>query len=768
MISFNPSTEADLRGYEYKVYKHSQIQQVGLQYLPLDENSFELSGFSPSNVITLDIEETSTVESGIASEDFENEEVIVPLVTNQVFYYVKVRSVDTSGNYSSWTSIVRSGQIPLIESAHIRELSASKITSGYIGSEQIVLNGLNSVIKSSTFKPEVRNLQAIIEQGSTTVSLISGTTANLYEGMYLYEIRDNPFDPAGKWPGTLSSNTRITSIVSTTDFIVSSSHSESGSIKLGAYTKGWSIDGAGNVNFGGSRGITYDGANVVIGSDVIINAVAPESGGLLISNGANQSLAISSTGAGIGLKINDTINNNGHNYWYVDGSFKVGKSDKHIEFNAGTGSFTVNGTVIQNGTAGGISLATTKMHLGAGAYANANTPFYVGRETAEATTVNRFSLGNKLTWDGSTLTIDGTVTIGSQTATAVSNAVTTANNAAAAAAAAQTTADGKINGSQVNANVTSISGGVITTGAIQSNNFSWNGTNTYSAAGTGIYLSSGDIVSKTFRIDSNGNATFAGTFAGASGNIGGSLTIGNNVRVNGATADGNATTFKIRGEDVSTSRWALRIQNNTPSTIFSVRNDGLVTVDKDLEVLGRTDITGNLNVVGNLNAGAITGATPFSGGTVSFAGTVQLNGSVFGSGIHSFTPATTNRFTLMLSTTSGNDRLRIGTVSSSIRFKQDVSKPTFNAEDYFKLQPSAFRWKEHVQEDDNASYDLGFIAEEAKDLGLNDLWFADLDGVPEGISYDRVPLILWSIVSQQHETIKDLYAKIESLEEKVG
>jgi len=74
---------------------------------------------------------------------------------------------------------------------------------------------------------------------------------------------------------------------------------------------------------------------------------------------------------------------------------------------------------------------------------------------------------------------------------------------------------GFINAGQVNANVTSISGGVITTGVIKSSNFP--GTNGqaangagFSTTGTAIDLVSGTITSKQFRIDSSGNASFGG------------------------------------------------------------------------------------------------------------------------------------------------------------------------------------------------------------------------------------------------------------------
>jgi hypothetical protein len=735
MISFNPSTEADLRGYEYKVYKHSQIQQVGLQYLPLDENSFELSGFSPSNVITLDIEETSTVESGIASEDFENEEVIVPLVTNQVFYYVKVRSVDTSGNYSSWTSIVRSGQIPLIESAHIRELSASKITSGYIGSEQIVLNGLNSVIKSSTFKPEVRNLQATLEQGSTTVSLTIGTTANLYEGMYLYEIRDNPFDVTGtgKWPGTLSANTRITSIVSTTDFIVSSSHSESGSIKLGAYTKGWSIDGAGNVNFGGSRGISYDGVNVVIGSDVVINAVAPESGGLLITNGANQSLAISSTGAGIGLKINDTINNNGHNYWYVDGSFKVGKTDKHIAFNAGTGQLLIHGGV----------------------------------------------------------EISSDVIIGSTSATTlINNANLGAQNPATRINAGTTT----ISGDRIRTGVVSSNDG---TSIINLNDGSLNFKNKFTVDGLGNAFFAGNITSSATISGASGSVS--GDFriterlrVGDGANVTGTTIL----RVQG---DGNTSTTKYPfvvekkdGTNTFTVREDGRVDVNlgplfiagkahtdhthsgylptTGGTLTGTLTVGSIADNKNIIVRGFVSTTGDVDSDGNVRC-----AGRFVGGNAD-------NYVYFGqkTGTTDYCFRVNEEYTLYDRQVTRVERDRpiwinsagtlfTGPNFSSLRYKENINPANLDISSFLNVDVVNFFYKDEfwdLESNPEKEKQLGVIVEQLDDLGLKDLVTYNSANAPDGLNESLIPFYLIETCKQQQQEINELKTRLELLESK--
>ena len=77
---------------------------------------------------------------------------------------------------------------------------------------------------------------------------------------------------------------------------------------------------------------------------------------------------------------------------------------------------------------------------------------------------------------------------------------------------------GFITAGQVNSNVTSISGAVITTGVIKSSNFPGSNGQTatgagYSTTGTAFDLVNGTITSPKFRIDSSGNAYFAGALA---------------------------------------------------------------------------------------------------------------------------------------------------------------------------------------------------------------------------------------------------------------
>ena len=361
-------------------------------------------------------------------------------------------------------------------------------------------------------------------------------------------------------------------------------------------TKGWHISGDGHFSLGGENGIIFDGTQVQIKSNVVIQpgVQTPDSSGVLFSG-----LTINAAVGGVGGLA---IGSNSLNYWYTTGKFRTGTADKYLLFDpAGTGSLTVNGTAIQNGTVAGISAATNKLYIGVGNHANADTGFYVDSS-------GNFSLKDKLYWTAATnsLIIDGSVTIGSQSASAVSTAVTTANNAASAAATAQTTANGKVNPADVlnhigGTNTTTISGGKVTTGTISS------------VDGTClINLDNGSINFRNkFIVDSAGNAsfngsitaasgTFSGTLSGASGSITDNLTIGNNVRINGATGDNSQSVVKIKadaqgsGNPNNYGRWPLNVVSSVNNTCLRVAYDARIDIGESGGVTSEVYIDGTL------------------------------------------------------------------------------------------------------------------------------------------------------------------------------
>ena len=157
--------------------------------------------------------------------------------------------------------------------------------------------------------------------------------------------------------------------------------------------------------------------------------------------------------------------------------------------------------------------------------------------------------------------------------------------------------------SDVNAYGTNISGNKIRTGNLQSNN--WNGTvtdgSTNSTAGTNINLTDGTITSKSFRIDTDGNAFFKGSiesgatitgvvvssgeFRGGSINIGPtgttpaykfSVDSGGNLYASAATISGNITAkaLTLDSGDYINANGNFSLGNG----IFSYTPDGYITV----------------------------------------------------------------------------------------------------------------------------------------------------------------------------------------------
>ena len=142
---------------------------------------------------------------------------------------------------------------------------------------------------------------------------------------------------------------------------------------------------------------------------------------------------------------------------------------------------------------------TRKIWIGTGAtgtYNSTNTSVYLDSG-------GQFSLKDKLSWDGNSLSIQGTLKIADGTGVASSSDLSNGLSGKISTGAAA---------SDVNNNVTTISGGKIRTGLIQSNNFSGTGDGSaFTTAGMSIDLTGGGISAKNFRITAGGDAFFNGS-----------------------------------------------------------------------------------------------------------------------------------------------------------------------------------------------------------------------------------------------------------------
>lgn len=177
-----------------------------------------------------------------------------------------------------------------------------------------------------------------------------------------------------------------------------------------------------------------------------------------------------------------------------------------------------------SGTIAGLTISSSALYYGAGNHANSDTDFYVDNS-------GNFSVGDKLTWDGSTLSIASGVTIGSNSS------------------------EDLITGGDVNTNVTSISGGVITTGTINLNNVNVQTGSSgarlqITSTGLAAYDSGG---TQTVSIGSDGSASFTGSITATSADIGG---WGIGTITDGSSTSTTAITSSSNNSYLSSTGWA--------------------------------------------------------------------------------------------------------------------------------------------------------------------------------------------------------------------
>jgi acetyltransferase-like isoleucine patch superfamily enzyme len=776
MISFNPSNDPDLKGYEYKVYDDSQVQQVGLSYTPINENTFELSGFSSSNVITADVVNQSSLTDGTQTEDIENNLITNETILDEKFYFVKVRSVDTSGNVSAWTPLVRSGQIPLIESSHIRELSASKITSGWIGAQQITLTGPESVLKSSTYKDEKGGLTATLTAGQNTVLVTNGTDLDgnyirgIYPGMYL-------FIPGSSGSvGKFGSAARVNEVFDGTNtFTVTVPHELSGEVFFSAYAKGWYINGAGQVNFGGRQGITFDGTQVRIGSDTIIepNVELPNSTGLVIDAGTS-SLAITNSSSGIGLKINSGTNT-GNNYWFVDGSFKVGKSDKYIEYNGSTGDLNIVGQVNIGGTAAdvvaaGSAAGTTALQPGNGISQNSTN------KQVTQISGNIIRTGSIVSQDGNkTINLtNGTINFNNKfTVDAAGNAVFDGTiTAQAGSIAGRLTAGSNVSIGVMN-HINSYYKGIDLNGGFTNCFIRGDAGEIYLRADNGsqwIKFENGTVYIKGVGFEVNGSSVLIGENAtiGKNLKIAEDCVIGNRLRVNQAAAAGGTTVMRVKADgDTSTTRYPFVVEKANGTNILEVREDGRVNIGGSLTVNGTS-----VSLSGHTHSYASTSHThdyfPDSGGTLS--GSLYVTGNVSykmvasGTGV-SQTTAGTVGVLCFSSTATANQKFvywKSGT-GSSIRFKENIEPieaSVSNLENFWNLKPVIFEYNEEyggsIKHERPYGFrkHFGFIAEEVEKLTPYLVSYDD-ESLVDDVKYDSLFTVLYSEVKKMRQWLME-------------
>ena len=435
------------------------------------------------------------------------------------------------------------------------------------------------------------------------------------------------------------------------------------------------------------------------------------------------------------------------------------------------GSFT-NGDAITGGSIAGVTITSTKIYIGTGTFGNANTSFYVDN-------AGQFSLKDKLTWNGNALSITGEVVItGGATKTAIDTA--------------QSTADSKITAGQVNANVTSISGGSITTGTVAANRIDVAGV-----------ISAGSIIVAGNNISSltNNSGYQANGDAKSAGSVGGWSIDANSIRGNSPTGGGDGVFTTNAGIILSSAGWIS-------SKNFYINSSGNAAFKGDITATGGS-FTGNvtaggvtigasgINVTGtfgiNISAAFglyVTGAGTIRGTTepdpVTYPGlyrqfesnrTPSLAGSPGQNAIwyvNNGLPGETGLYSEVYNSANwglwSNGKVG-GTAfpnTSDRRTKSEIKNldSKFGIEFIKKLNPVEFKFN-----DDLEHKKFGFIAQEVtssiSDYGMNISNSSLVDGDPTN-SEVILHLNYMELVAPLVKSVQQLSAKIEQLEAQIS
>jgi hypothetical protein len=415
MFVFDFSNDLDIDKYEYELYDNGAGTGTATS-----------TGFSSANVFT----------------------VAVPNSTDTVAktYWGRVRSVDTTGNLGPWTALTQTDQsTPLIDSQYISSLTASKITAGTIGAQTITLSGANSILKSN-------NYAAANTTFGGTGWKISGDGKAVFNDASIRSSLD-----IGEDQGTSDATS-------------------------------FHVDSNGNM-WSGSNSTSFSIApfRVTNTGDVTANSLTL-TGRTSLNNSGNASIFLTNNVDGIGLY------SDANTAFYVDATDKFSLGNKLTWANSiltvqgvlklSDGSDVVDAeevgniaqdlvdefgvTIYEDGFIGGLTISANTMYYGNGTFASGNTAFFVGKNSGGQA---NFSLGDKLTWDGSTLSITGNVTItGGSTLSLIQSAQDAATAAQSDADTAYALAETKITAGEIQVSIdngtTIISGDRITTGTI--------------------------------------------------------------------------------------------------------------------------------------------------------------------------------------------------------------------------------------------------------------------------------------------------------------
>ena len=173
--------------------------------------------------------------------------------------------------------------------------------------------------------------------------------------------------------------------------------------------------------------------------------------------------------------------------------------------------------------------------------------------------------------------------------------------------------------------------------------------------------------------------------------------------------------------------------------------------------IGRQALSNSTTGNGNIALGDFAGANVFTAGDVICIGSnVQgdnVSGSCFIGNIFS---ATSSGGTAVFVNASG----RLGTTTSSRRFKEQINPMDRASEALFALKPVTFRYRQEI--DPERMSQFGLVAEDVEKINPN-LVVRDKEGKPYSVRYDQVNAMLLNEFLKEHKKTQKLETTVASL-----
>lgn len=167
--------------------------------------------------------------------------------------------------------------------------------------------------------------------------------------------------------------------------------------------------------------------------------------------------------------------------------------------------------------------------------------------------------------------------------------------------------------------------------------------------------------------------------------------------------------------------------------------------------------TAGVSVTGAVVA---TGGGTFPGGINAGSGGIETTGVITASGVITFADVYNRTNSGRAVFVASNGVMGIG--ASSERFKENIVDADIDVDAVANIRVRNFTFKPDFSDDD--SVQVGVIAEELIELGLEQFVFFDDEGVPDGVAYDKLALALIPLVQKQQAQIDSVIARLDRLE----